>query len=191
MTTLPSVNQAKSWPQGRGWHARGPSCSYQLNLGDAACTSEATRRARAKIGVATACSGLGHRHRGRRGAVCHLLHTQLLLGAHWRICCCPKCYACASEPTQRELTDEQHWSHTPATTQVHVSAAAVVPSVSGAVRTAAERTVLLSFAPRMAVVTLSGCASDGLADIAGGSAPHRHCSMWQTRSVSDQRAQLP
>ncbi len=44
-----------------------------------------------------------------------------------------------------------------------MSAAAVVPSVSGAVRTAAERTVLLSFAPRMAVVTLSGCASDGVA----------------------------
>jgi hypothetical protein len=40
--------------------------------------------------------------------------------------------------------------------QVHVSAAAVVPSLSGAVRTAAERTVLLTFAPRMAVVSLSG-----------------------------------
>ena len=56
--------------------------------------------------------------------------------------------------------DKQKWSQTPATAQVHVSAAAVVPSVSGAVRTAAERTVLLSFAPRMAVVTLSGCAPD-------------------------------
>ena len=45
----------------------------------------------------------------------------------------------------------------PCSAQVHVLAAAVVPSLSGAVRTASERTVLLGFAPRMAVVTLSGC----------------------------------
>lgn len=40
--------------------------------------------------------------------------------------------------------------------RVHVSSAAVVPSLSGAVRTAAERDALQSFAPRIAVVSLSG-----------------------------------
>ena len=51
--------------------------------------------------------------------------------------------------------------------QVHVSAAAVVPSLSGAVRTAAERTVLLTFAPRMAVVSLSGYAPFGRVRLVG------------------------
>ena len=39
---------------------------------------------------------------------------------------------------------------------VHVSSPASVPSLSGAVRTAGERAALQSFAPRMAVVSLSG-----------------------------------
>ena len=77
---------------------------------------------------------------------------------------------------------------TSSTAQVHVSAAAVVPSVSGAVRTAAERTVLLSFAPRMAVVTLSGCAPVGVADIPACSALHRHRSISHTKLGWDELA---
>ena len=67
------------------------------------------------------------------------------------------------EPNPSELLESELLEQNPPGAQVHVSAAAVAPSLSGAVRTAAERTVLLSFAPRMAVVTLSGCAPDAVA----------------------------
>ena len=40
--------------------------------------------------------------------------------------------------------------------RVHVSSPAIGPSLSGAVRTAGERDAMKSFAPRMAVVSLSG-----------------------------------